>query len=275
VAAVLALLSSVTWGSADFLAGMASRTRSAWAVVAGSQLIGLVAVLVAATAAGTWGADIGWLPWGLFAGLTGCIGLICFYTALATGTMGVVSPIASMGAVVPVVVGFASGESPSGTQLAGIALALVGVVAASGPELSGDTGGRPVLLAVVAGVMFGLVFVGLDQGSASSPLMTLVGMRLASCGALLAVAAIFRTTAGLRVADLPLLAIVGLGDLGANFMFGLASTRGLVSLVSVLGALYPVVTVLLARLVLAERLRLIQALGVVVALTGVVLISAG
>jgi drug/metabolite transporter (DMT)-like permease len=187
----------------------------------------------------------------------------------------VVSPIASMGAVVPVVVGFASGESPSGTQLAGIALALVGVVAASGPELSGDTGGRPVLLAVVAGAMFGLVFVGLDQGSDSSPLMTLLGMRLASCGALFAAAAVFRTTAGLRVADLPILTVVGLGDAGANLMFGLASTRGLVSLVSVLGALYPVVTVLLARLVLAERLRLIQALGVAVALTGVVLISAG
>jgi drug/metabolite transporter (DMT)-like permease len=180
-----------------------------------------------------------------------------------------------MGAIVPVVVGFASGESPSATQLAGITLALVGVVAASGPELSGDTGGRPVLLAVVAGAMFGLVFVGLDQGSASSPLMTLVAMRLASCGALLAAAAIFRTTAGLRVADIPVLAVVGLGDLGANFMFGVASTRGLVSLVSVLGALYPVVTVLLARLVLSERLRLIQALGVAVALTGVVLISAG
>jgi drug/metabolite transporter (DMT)-like permease len=275
VAAVLALLSSMTWGSADFVAGVASRTRSPWAVVAGSQLIGLVAVLVAASAAGTWGADIGWLPWGLFAGAAGCFGLICFYTALATGTMSVVSPIASMGAVVPVIVGFASGESPSRVQIAGITFALVGVVAASGPELSGNTGGRPVLLAVVAGAMFGLVFVGLDQGSATSPLMTLVGMRLASCGGLLAAAAIFRTTAGLQVADLPILAVVGLADLGANFMFGLATTGGLVSLVSVLGALYPVVTVLLARLVLAERLRLIQSLGVAVALIGVVLISAG
>jgi drug/metabolite transporter (DMT)-like permease len=275
VAAVLALLSSLTWGSADFVAGVASRTRSAWAVLAGSQLIGLVAVLIAATAAGTWRADIGWLPWGLFAGTTGCIGLICFYTALATGTMGVVSPIASTGVVVPIVFGFASGDSPSGAQLTGIALALVGVVAASRPELSGDTGRRPVLLAVVAGAMFGLVFVGLDQGSDSSPLMTLVGMRLASCGALLAAAAIFRTTAGLRVADVPVLAVVGLGDAGANLMFGLATTGGLVSIVSVLGALYPVVTVLLARLVLAERLRLIQTLGVAVALTGVVLISAG
>jgi drug/metabolite transporter (DMT)-like permease len=275
VAAVLALFSSLTWGSADFIAGVASRTRSVWAVVAGSQLIGLVAVLIAATAAGEWGADIGWLPWGLFGGLAGTIGLICFYTALATGTMGVVSPIASMGVVVPVVVGFASGDSPSEVQLAGIALALVGVVAASGPELSGDTGRRPVLMAAVAGVMFGLVFIGIDRGSAASPVMTLVGMRLASSCGLLAAAAILRTTAGLRAADLPILAVVGLGDLGANFMFAVATTRGLVSLVSVLGALYPVVTVLLARLVLAERMRPIQTMGVAIALTGVALISAG
>jgi drug/metabolite transporter (DMT)-like permease len=275
VAAVLALLSSVTWGSADFVAGVASRSRSAWAVFAGSQLIGLVAVLVAATATRAWGADIGWLPWGLFAGAAVCIGLICFYTALATGTMGVVSPIASMGAVVPVVVGFASGESPSRAQLAGIALALVGVAGASGPELSGDTGKRPLLLAVVAGAMFGLVVVCLDQGSAASPLMTLVAMRLASCVGILAVAAIFRTTAGLRAVDLPVLALVGLGNLAAAFMFALATTGGLVSIVGVLGALYPVVTVLLAWLFLAERLRLIQTLGVAVALTGVVLISAG
>jgi drug/metabolite transporter (DMT)-like permease len=275
VAAVLALLSSLTWGSADFVAGVASRTRSPWGVVAGSQLVGLVAVLIATIPARSWDADMGWLPWGLFAGTAGGIGLICFYTALATGTMGVVSPIAALGVVVPVVVGFASGDSPSGAQLAGIALALVGIVAASGPELSGDDGRRPVLLAVVAGVMFGLVFIGIDQGSATSPLMTLVGMRMASCAGLLGAAAILRTTAGLRVADLPVLAAVGLADLGANFMFGLATTRGLVSLVSVLGALYPVVTVLLARLVLAERLRPIQTMGVAIALTGVTLISAG
>ncbi len=275
MAAFLALMSSLTWGSADFLAGVASRRRPAVAVLAGSQLIGLVAVLIAATLAHSWGADIGWLPWGIMAGATGGLGLICFYTALASGTMGVVSPIASMGAVLPVVVGFASGESPTTAQLVGIGLALVGVVAASGPELSGRTGRRPVLLAVVAGVMFGLVFIGLDHGSRSSPLMTLVGMRLTSCTALLGLALAFRTTAGLRAADFPVLAAVGLGDLGANFLFGLASNRGLVSIVSVLGALYPVVTVLLARFFLSERLRWIQRLGVGVALAGVVLISGG
>jgi drug/metabolite transporter (DMT)-like permease len=89
------------------------------------------------------------------------------------------------------------------------------------------------------------------------------------------VALVARSVGGLRVGDLPILAAVGLGDLGANFMFGLASNRGLVSLVSVLGALYPVVTVLLARFVLAERLRFIQIIGVAVALAGVVLISTG
>jgi drug/metabolite transporter (DMT)-like permease len=275
VAAVLALLSSITWGSADFLAGVASRRRSAIAVLGGSQLIGLVVVLVVATASGSWGASIGWLTWGMFAGASGGIGLMCFYSALASGTMGVVSPIASMGAVVPVTVGFASGESPSTAQIAGIGLALVGVVAASGPELSGGSGRRPVLLAVVAGLMFGLVFIGLDHGSKSSPLMTLVGMRLTSCAGLLIAALVARSTGGLRASDAPILTAVGLGDLGANFMFGLASNRGLVSLVSVLGALYPVVTVLLARFLLAERLRSIQIVGVAIAIAGVALISTG
>jgi drug/metabolite transporter (DMT)-like permease len=275
MAALLALMSSLTWGSADFLAGVASRRRSAMAVLGSSQLIGLVAVLVAATVTGSWGASIGWLPWGVFAGASGGVGLACFYSALASGTMGVVSPIASMGAVVPVVVGFASGESPSSYQVAGIGLALVGVVAASGPELSGGTGRRPVLLAVAAGAMFGLVFIGLDHGAKSSPLMTLVGMRLTSCTGLAIAALVARSSGGLRIGDFPILAAVGLGDLGANFMFGLASNRGLVSLVSVLGALYPVVTVLLARFVLSERLRLIQVVGVGIALAGVVLISTG
>jgi drug/metabolite transporter (DMT)-like permease len=274
MAAVLALMSSLVWGSADFLAGVISRRLSATAVVAGSQFVGLVAVVIAATATGGWDADSGWIFWGIFAGSTGTFGLACFYAGLASGTMGVVSPIAALGVVVPLAFGFAMGDSPSPAQLVGIAFALVGVVAASGPELAGTTGARPVLLAAVAGLMFGLVFVGLDRGSESSALMTLVGMRLTSVAGLLAIAVALRTTGGLRFGDLPALAAVGIGDASANFMFGLASTRGLISVVSVLGALYPVVTVLLARWVLHERLRTIQITGVVFALSGVALISA-
>jgi drug/metabolite transporter (DMT)-like permease len=275
MAAVFALISSLLWGSADFLGGVASRRLSAIAVVAGSQLVGLVAVVIAATVSGGWNADPGWIWWGVFAGSTGALGLVCYYAGLASGTMGVVAPIAALGVVVPIVVGFAMGDSPTEAQVAGIALALAGVVAASGPELSGGAGGRPVLLAVLAGIMFGLVFVGINQGAKSSPLMTLLGMRMASGVGLLLVAAALRTTGGIRPVDLPVLTAVGLGDASANLMFGLASNRGLVSLVSVLGALYPVVTVLLARWVLHERLRTIQVAGVAVALSGVVLISAG
>jgi drug/metabolite transporter (DMT)-like permease len=268
-------MSSLLWGSADFLGGVASRRRSPIGVVGGSQLVGLLAVLVVAAATNSWGADLGWLPWGVFAGATGCFGLACFYAGLASGMMGIVSPIAALGVVVPIVVGFAMGDSPSAVQLAGIALALVGVVAASGPELSGGAGRRPVLLAMVAGLMFGLVFVGLDQGAKSSALMTLLGMRMTSGLGLLAVGAVLRTTGGIVASDLPILVVVGVGDAAANLCFGLASNRGLVSLVSVLGALYPVVTVLMARWFLRERLRTVQIAGVAVALSGVVLISGG
>jgi drug/metabolite transporter (DMT)-like permease len=189
--------------------------------------------------------------------------------------MGVVSPIAALGAVVPVLIGVAGGERPSAVQLAGIALALAGAAAASGPELRGAAGARPVALAVVAGVGFGLALVLIGAGSRTSALMTLTGMRATSVAIFLGAALVLRTVGGLRPADAGPLAAVGLADAGANLTFGIASTTGLLSVTAVLGSLYPVVTVLLARGVLHERLRGVQQAGVAVALTGVVLISTG
>ena len=271
----LALLSSLLWGSADFLGGLLSRRRRAVVVVAVSQAFGLVAVLLAAVATHAVRAPLGWLPWSVAAGVAGTTGLVCFYAALASGRMGVVSPIAALGAVVPVLIGMAAGERPTPVQLAGIVVALVGAAAASGPELTGATGARPVALAAVAGVGFGLALYLIGLGSQTSPLMTLVGMRATSVLAFVVAALVARTAAGLRPADLPAIAVVGVADAGANLAFGVASTLGLISVTAVLGSLYPVVTVLLARVVLDERLRPVQQVGVLAALAGVVLISAG
>ena len=141
MAALLALGSSVIWGSADFLGGLLTRTRSAYVVVAGSQAFGLLAIAIVALVTGDWREPVGYLPWAVGAGLSGAVGLVAYYAALSSGTMGVVAPIASMGAVVPVILGIAGGEHPSWVQLLGIVLALLGVAAASGPELSG--GHRP------------------------------------------------------------------------------------------------------------------------------------
>lgn len=281
----LALLSSALWGSADFLGGLLSRRRPAALVVGTSQAVGLVAITLVALPAGALDDPTAYLPWAVGAGVAGIVGLTCFYAALAAGTMGVVSPIAALGVVVPVLVGLARGERPAGIQLVGIAVAVTGVVLASGPELSGRAGLRPVLLAVVAALGFGLALLFIAEGSRTSTLMTLVTMRLTSVSlAVLAlVVALRRVSSGrldrgrLRLdrRDLGLVAVVGVGDVAANLTFGLASTRDDVSVVAVLGSLYPVVTVLLARIVLRERLGPAQSFGVAAALGGVAMIAGG
>ncbi len=275
MAVVLALLSSLMWGSADFLGGLASRRRPAVAVVAGSQACGLVAISLVALTTGAGGGSTAWVPWAVASGLAGTSGLVCFYAALSSGTMGVVSPIAALGAVVPVLIGVAAGERPSGLSIAGLVLALLGAVAASGPELRGGAGTRPVVLAALAGVGFGLALVFIERGSRSDAVLTLTGMRVTSVLVFAVLAVAVRGVGGLRLGDLPTLAVVGVGDVGANLLFALASQRGFLSITAVLGSLYPVVTVLLARFVLHERLTRLQQVGVLGALLGVALVALG
>lgn len=281
MAAVLALLSSLLWGSADFLGGSVSRRHRAALVVGVSQAVGLLAVLVVAGVAGAFGDDTGYVPWAMLSGIAGVVGLVSFYAALAAGTMGVVSPIAALGVVVPVLVGLARGERPGTLQVAGIVVAIAGVVLASGPELSGRAGARPLLLAGLAAVGFGFALLAIAEGSRSSTLMTLVTMRATSVTLLVAALLVAlgrgfpRADLRLGRADLLLVALVGIGDVSANLTFGLASTRGLVSVVAVLGSLYPVVTVLLARVLHGERLGTAQTVGVAGALGGVALIAVG
>jgi drug/metabolite transporter (DMT)-like permease len=275
VPVVLALLSSLLWGASDFLGGTAARRLRSLVVVGGSQGIALLLLVPLALTLGDR-PDHLWA--GPLAGLAGLIGLGAFYAALAAGTMGVIAPIAAAGAVVPVVVGLARGESPSILQLAGIAVALGGVILASGPELSGGAPVRPLLLAVVSAVAFGWVAVLVAEGSkggSGSIVITLLVMRSSSVGLLAATWFVRRTDLGLGRADLPLLAAVGVGDVGANACFAVASRSGLLSVVAVLASLYPVVTVLLARQLHAERLRPIQVAGVVGTLGGVALLAAG
>jgi drug/metabolite transporter (DMT)-like permease len=275
LAALLALISSVLWGTADFTGGTITRRRPALAVVGASQAIGLLTVAGVALATGAWHASLGYLPWGVAAGLAGFVGLNAFYVALASGTMGVVSPIASLGVIVPVVAGFLRGEHPGALVLAGIVVALVGIVLASGPELGGEAGARPVLLALGAALAFGISLLCITQGSRTSTVMTMTTMRVSTVLIAAVLALVLRTVGGLTIADLPLVAVAGVFDVSANLTFGAASTMGLVSVVAVLGSLYPVTTVLLARFLHGERMGQVQQAGVVAALVGVALIAAG
>lgn len=275
MAIVLSLVSSLLWGGADFLGGLISRRRPAVVIVGWSATFGLVMATVAVALTEGWHGPYGWVPWGIAAGVSGALGLVSYYVALASGTMGVVAPVTSLGVVVPVVVGLLSGESPSSVVWTGIVVAIVGIVLTSGPELSGGVSARPVLIAAMAGVFFGIFFVFADRGAEDSPLLTLWTMRASVATAFVALAVAKRTTGGLRGRDIGLVVLVAAGDLGANLAFAVASTKGFVSITSVLSSLFPVVTVLLARVVLKERLRRVQIIGVAVTMLGVAGISAG
>jgi len=274
---LLALSSSLLWGAGDFLGGTVSRRLPAVAVVGVSQAL---ALLVFAAVAGINGEAaqgmpaIGWW-WAAAAGIAGLVGLVAFYAALAGGTMGVVAPIAALGVVVPVGAGLLAGERPSAVQLAGAVLGVLGGVLASGPELRGGAPRRPVVLALVAGVSFGLVLLFLARGSEESPLLTLVGMRTTSVSVLVVAALVARSLGGVRRADLAVLGLIGLLDGGANLTYAIATTAGLLSLVAVLASLYPAVTVVLARLVHHERMTRVQDVGVAAAVIGVVLVASG
>lgn len=270
---LLALASSLCWGTSDFFAGLFSRRRPAVAVVGWTQALAFVVLCAVVATQRDHIAWSGWPLWSVAAGISGLTGLLCFYTALSTGTMGVVAPIAALGVAVPVLLGVATGDEPSPWTWVGILVAVVGVTLASGPELSGDVSTRPVVLAAVAAVGFGLALFCLDRGARTSTLMTLWGMRCTSVLVFTVVALVTRSLGGVAAREVPSLLVIGCGDLAANGLFAVASSRGEVSVASVLGSLYPVMTILLARVVLRERLRPIQQVGAVLSLAGAAVIA--
>jgi drug/metabolite transporter (DMT)-like permease len=217
--------------------------------------------------------------WAALAGSAGIVALGCFYRALAIGTMSVVAPISATAAAVPVLVGLIEGERPSTLQVAGMATALAGVILASREPV--EEGAPPpnraaIGLALVAAAGFGTFFVGIDKASATAEVPWVILVQRCASLLLLVIAALaVRPELPRDVPSIALLGMIGVLDLGANGLYALATTHGLLSVVSVLGSLYPAVTVVLARFVLAERIARIQEVGVVLALAGVIAISAG
>jgi drug/metabolite transporter (DMT)-like permease len=276
-AVFLALASAAVWGTADFSGGLVSRRVATVPVTVISQAAGFAAILIALAIAGG-GIDHRSFGIGILAGIGGGTGLAAFYKALSLGTMSIVSPVVACGAVVPFVVSVATGERPSGLSVAGAGLAIGGAVLASVEERRAVEAhrARAVVLAVAAAVALGLFTYFLGLGSREgSALSTLTGARVGSLGFLLLLAAGRRES--LRVGRRWILPIVAIGllDTSANALFALASRHGLLSLVSVLGSLYPVMTIVLAYVFLHERLTRVQLAGVATALVGVAALSAG
>ena len=280
MAAALALASSLLWGTADFFGGLYTKRMAAVVVVLVSQAIALAMILPTVWLIGGFDDPSGYFWWGVGAGIVGPVGLVSFYWALSIGTMGVVSPIAATGIVVPVAWGLFQGEEPTSWQYLGIVIGFVGVILASGPDAPREGAAREahtksIVLALVAALGFGGSFVCLDGGGEFSIGMTLVVQRSTSVLLMIVPVVALTRLAGLRWRDLPGLAGVGAGDAAANGAFAWSATLGLLSVTSVLGSLYPVATLLLARIVLKERLTRLQLVGVGGALCGIVLLAAG
>jgi len=279
MASILALLSSAMWGTSDFFAGRLSKKHHPFAVLGFSQVIGLVVGLLIVAISGDWHGKVlgfdGFLITGALAGLCGYIGLACLYEGLSTGRMGVVSPISSMSAVVPLAYALiVNGDSLSTITSIGVVIALVGVFCASGPELSQGLPLKPLLLALGAAAGFGFALTFIAMGSQSSALLTMVSMRGATFFVTMAIALKFRTTGGFSKKEMPALIFIGAADFIANLLLGIACTKGLVSIAMVFGSLYPIATAVLAFKFLHERLHKVQYIGIALAVTGVSLISA-
>jgi drug/metabolite transporter (DMT)-like permease len=279
VAILLALGCAVVYGAADFLGGLASRKTSVFGVVAFSQIIGLAALLVLLPWLGG-PVDAADLWWGAAAGLAGAAGLVVFFRTLARGVMSVIAPVTAVtAAAVPVLVGLLTGDRIGTWSAVGIALALAAVVLVSAEGgLRALSQARPASLlpALLAGSMFGIFFVLLDRTSDGSGLTPLVTARLASVALVVVIALVTRQPLGVTRAALPLVAASGVGDMTANALFLLATQQdGQLAITGVLASLYPVSTVVLAQLVLRERLVGAQVAGLGAAVAAVVLITAG
>ena len=278
MASLLALLSSGLWGSADYHAGKLSKKFPSIAVLATSQAIGFITGLILVLATGAWSAQAfgsdGYFFAGVCAGLCGYAGLMSLYAALSTGRMGVVSPISSLGSLIPLAYAIIiKGDQLSTILSIGVAAALLGGFLASGPEVSQGLPLKPVLLSLSAAVFFGFALVFMAIGSESSALMTMTMMRTTTLIIGIGIFLKFRHMGGLGKPELPILIFIGVADFAANLLLGVATTKGLVSLAMVLGSLYPIATALLAYKFLHERLHKVQYVGIAFAVIGVALIS--
>lgn len=276
---LLGLAASASWGVSDFLGGLQTRRFSALSVLVVSQPIGFVLAWCVALAFGEEMLSSSKFALGMFGGATVVLALAAFYRAMALGSISVVATIGALGIVVPVIGGIVQGEAPHGLQAVGAAVAIPAIVlVAREPDAEWREAGREsVGLAALAALGFGTFFLALDGAADQDPAWAIAAARTGGV-IVLAIGALWLRPSlprGARGRVLAALLAIGFFDILANSLYAVATNHGILPLVAVAASLYSAVTVLLARVVLGERLARSQQLGIVVALAGVVLIAAG
>ena len=277
MSSLLALAAALVFGTIDYIGGHQSKKYKVIAVSGGAHIVGLsvgifLVFITHSWIAPTWGFD-GYLLPGILAGGVGFIGLNAFFAGLSTGKMGVVSAISSLSTIIPVSIALLTGEKPSALVGLGMAIAIIGGFTASGPEIRGGVGAKPILYGVAAAVFFGIGVYFITLGSKTSALLTMTAMRVPTVSFVLILALVTQSLGGIDKAIIKSLIIVGSGDFIANILLGVASTRGLVSVAVVLAGLYPVVTAVWAYFHSHERLHKIQYFGIFATITGASIIS--
>lgn len=270
----LGLSAAVAWGAADFTGGYTSRRTSVYGVVIGAEMIGLILLIptVILLREPIPPARV-WLLAGL-AGLCGGFGLTLLYRALASGQMSIAAPVSALlGAALPVIAGMAFQGLPETTAILGIGLALAAILLVSyskGDRLAFNF--TALALPLAAGITFGLFFILLHQASQSSVLWPIVATRLASVVFLILFAAISRQRWASERPFWPFIFLIGLLDTAGNVFFVVAGQLGRLDFTAVLSSLYPASTVLLAWLILKERVSTVQMIGILIALLAILLI---
>jgi drug/metabolite transporter (DMT)-like permease len=277
---ILALGSAVFYGSADFFGGLTARRANTIATVVWSQFAGFVLLLlILPFLPPTIVSGRDWI-WGFVAGFTGGIGVALLYRALAVGTMAVVAPTtAVIAAIIPVLFAFVLGERLRPLTLIGVALALVAIGLVSRPANGSETrqSGKPSLppgfvLALLAGISVGIFFLSLARTTSAAGMWPLIAARIASIALFGLIALVTRKTLVMTRSATATAVTGGALDMLANALYMIAARIGPLSIVVTLASLYPASTVLLARILLGERLSVIQGIGLGCALGAVAMI---
>jgi drug/metabolite transporter (DMT)-like permease len=270
---VYGLASAALWGTGDFCGGLASKRAHVFSVIISSQIVGMILLIGLALVLDERMPSFDYLMLGGVAGLAGAAGLIALYRALATGRMGVAAPVAGVvGAAFPVGVGAAIEGLPGTLQIAGFGLAFVAVwLISRTPDAAWRL--RDVGLPLAAGLGFGVFFVVIDRASDAVVLWPLVAARIASIVSIFLVASLSRQPRLTARTHLPLIALVGVLEVGGNAFYALAGQAGRLDVSAVVSSLYPAATVWLAWLILKERFTRLQTAGIAAALAAIVLIA--
>ncbi len=271
---LLGLASAAAWGAGDFSGGLASKRTSVYSVVVLSQFVSLVLLVLSAVLIPEVDNSLRDIALGGIAGVCGAAGLVALYSSLARGPMGVVAPVTAVAAaIIPVIFSIINEGLPAMEVFVGFVIALIAVWLISQGGQEAKIHLSDLRLPIFAGFGFGIFFILIDQVSSNAILLPLVSARSTSILVVFIVGMLSRNIELPVLTRLPIIALAGIFDTGGNIFFALATRVGRLDISAILGSLYPAATVVLAWIILKERLATQQWIGILLVLVAVILIA--